>query len=272
MSDIAYQGEVSKFSTGAVRSSDAKNVRFDLISPYSYSRVAEYARESKDLVETMNTLDEVVMNAQGFLYIALGGEWDDYWLESAAIALLNAMHREETGQPYPYNDRPAYIGLRRLAETYKEGADKYNDHNWLKGMPVSDLLNHATRHLFIWLDGDRSEDHLAHATWGVFAAIHSLHYWPHLNKNLLGPNCTPPAAEPAPALVAAVASENTRNAAVAAILSPPYPRKYGKIGSDGVWYTVHSPGAHPTVGGGSLQSGRYETEAHMVGTGMYVLL
>lgn len=32
------------------------------------------------------------------------------------------------------------IGLRRLAETYAEGANKYGPNNWLHGIPASDLL------------------------------------------------------------------------------------------------------------------------------------
>ncbi len=32
------------------------------------------------------------------------------------------------------------IGQRRLAETYAEGARKYGDYNWTKGMPASELM------------------------------------------------------------------------------------------------------------------------------------
>jgi len=64
------------------------------------------------------------------------------------------------------------VGLRRLAETYAEGAAKYSDRNWEKGMPASSLLNHAIRHVFLYLAGDRREDHLAHAAWGLLAVMH----------------------------------------------------------------------------------------------------
>jgi hypothetical protein len=63
------------------------------------------------------------------------------------------------------------VGLRRLAETYAEGAKKYNDHNWLKGFPQSTVLNHALRHLRLYIQGDATEDHLAHAAWNLFAAM-----------------------------------------------------------------------------------------------------
>ena len=88
---------IVNFPTGAVRSADAENVRFDLITP---------------------------------------------------------------------------VGLRRLAETCAEGARKYGDHNWQKGIPASQMLNHAIRHLYMWLDGDKSEDHLSHAAWNILGVCH----------------------------------------------------------------------------------------------------
>ncbi|KKL74753.1 hypothetical protein LCGC14_2061750 [marine sediment metagenome] len=69
-------------------------------------------------------------------------------------------------------------GLRRLAKTYAEGAKKYSDHNWRKGMPFSTLLNHVLNHLVDWreeegnwCDDGSGEDHLAHAAWGLFALM-----------------------------------------------------------------------------------------------------
>jgi hypothetical protein len=85
------------------------------------------------------------------------------------------------------------IGLEEVARTCAEGAERYGDHNWEKGFPVHDLLNHALRHVYLFLAGDRSEPHLGHAAWGLLASIHSCKLWPHLNAgHLRGPNCTPP--------------------------------------------------------------------------------
>lgn len=91
------------------------------------------------------------------------------------------------------------IGLRRLAETYAEGAAKFGQFNWENGMPVTDLLNHAIAHVYKFLSGDRTEDHLAHAAWNLLGAIHSLELWPEMNQQFLrGAGCTcPPAAQTA---------------------------------------------------------------------------
>lgn len=88
------------------------------------------------------------------------------------------------------------IGMRRLAATCHEGCGKYGDYNWEKGMPVSEMLNHAIAHLYKYLEGDRSEDHLAHAAWNCFGAMHSEELWPNLNNHLRGPGCTPPVSSP----------------------------------------------------------------------------
>ena len=85
------------------------------------------------------------------------------------------------------------LGLARVAAACAEGAAKYGDHNWEKGMPVGDLLNHAIAHIYNFLAGDRSEDHLGHAAWGVLAAIHSEKLWPELNVSLRTEGCKPPA-------------------------------------------------------------------------------
>lgn len=62
-------------------------------------------------------------------------------------------------------------------------------------MPAADMLNHALSHIYNFLGGDRSEEHLAHAAWNLLGAIHSLEQWPELNEPWLrGPNCAPPPA------------------------------------------------------------------------------
>ena len=65
-------------------------------------------------------------------------------------------------------------GLKAMAKTMAEGAIKYGESNWQKGMPIEDCLNHAIRHQYLWLEGDRSEDHLAHAACNLMMAIHFL--------------------------------------------------------------------------------------------------
>lgn len=61
--------------------------------------------------------------------------------------------------------------LRRLAKHYENGAKKYGDRNWEKGQPLSRYYASAMRHMWDYMEGDYSEDHLAAAAWNIFAII-----------------------------------------------------------------------------------------------------
>lgn len=77
------------------------------------------------------------------------------------------------------------IGLRRIAETYKEGFDKYGAYNWERGFPIGDVLNHAIAHIFAYLEGKPTgEDDLAHAAWNLLAAMHMEETHPELEHQL----------------------------------------------------------------------------------------
>lgn len=52
--------------------------------------------------------------------------------------------------------------LERVAKVMKNGAIKYGEHNWTKGFKWSVCINHLARHLYLYLTGDKTEDHLAH--------------------------------------------------------------------------------------------------------------
>jgi hypothetical protein len=67
--------------------------------------------------------------------------------------------------------------LKRMAATYGEGGAKYGDDNWRNGMPEKSIFNHALAHLVQHLEGDTTEDHLAHATWNLITLM-----WVQVNK------------------------------------------------------------------------------------------
>jgi hypothetical protein len=62
--------------------------------------------------------------------------------------------------------------LERIAYVYARGARKYDENNWMKGIPVSRTLASAERHLQQYKQGDKDEDHLAQAAWNLFAIMH----------------------------------------------------------------------------------------------------
>lgn len=69
-----------------------------------------------------------------------------------------------------YDLIPVYA-LKRLARHYENGAKKYGDNNWKKGMPLRRYYDSAMRHLGNWMEGNRDEDHLAAVLFNVMAII-----------------------------------------------------------------------------------------------------
>lgn len=70
--------------------------------------------------------------------------------------------------------------IRAWGRAFAEGKKKYGAHNWLKGFPQMSVINHALQHIFSYLEGDRTEDHLGHALWNIGTAIHQDKFRPDL--------------------------------------------------------------------------------------------
>jgi len=62
-------------------------------------------------------------------------------------------------------------GLQRLAAVFAEGAEHYTARGWESGMFYGDVFNHLMHHLVRYQQGDRTEDHLAKAAFGLFALM-----------------------------------------------------------------------------------------------------
>lgn len=82
------------------------------------------------------------------------------------------------GIPYHMLSRHA---LRAYAKAMAEGSKKYGDWNWLRGFPISGLIDHAIEHLLQYTNGDRSENHLGHAFWNIATAIEFMNTRPDLD-------------------------------------------------------------------------------------------
>ena len=65
--------------------------------------------------------------------------------------------------------------LKRVMKRYLDGAEKYGENNWMKGMPLSVYYDCAHRHLEAWWsdrDGD-NEDHAAAVVWNMLCAMYT---------------------------------------------------------------------------------------------------
>jgi hypothetical protein len=78
----------------------------------------------------------------------------------------------DTQEGKPRYDLIPPVPMRRLADLYARGAEKYGEGNWTKGMPLSRYQASMERHLNAWKEGDREEDHLVAVIWNAMAIIH----------------------------------------------------------------------------------------------------
>ena len=65
----------------------------------------------------------------------------------------------------PGIDQIPFEGIEAIGQQFALGEPKYGRDNWKRGVDDTDYdqerCRHAMRHLWLWSNGDRSEDHLA---------------------------------------------------------------------------------------------------------------
>lgn len=71
--------------------------------------------------------------------------------------------------------------LLETAIHFEEGAKKYGEHNWQKGIPVKCYIDSAVRHYLKWLRGDKDEPHDRAFCWNILCAIWTCKHKPELN-------------------------------------------------------------------------------------------
>lgn len=57
--------------------------------------------------------------------------------------------------------------LLKLAKRFEDGAAKYERDNWKQGIPLSRYVDSLYRHLWAYMDGDQTEDHLGAIIWNA---------------------------------------------------------------------------------------------------------
>ena len=71
--------------------------------------------------------------------------------------------------------------LIRDAKWYAQGASKYGDRNWEKGIPFTNCIGSMLRHIIKYMNGQDDEDHLAAIRWNAGALCHYEKYNPDLD-------------------------------------------------------------------------------------------
>lgn len=73
-------------------------------------------------------------------------------------------------------DMDTYTALLEVAKHFEDGAVKYGDRNWEKGIPVHCYIDSAVRHYLKFHRGDKDEPHDRAFMWNILCAM-----WTHLN-------------------------------------------------------------------------------------------
>ena len=60
-----------------------------------------------------------------------------------------------------------------LAKHFEKGTFKYEARNWEAGLPLSDMIDSARRHLGQLVMGDESEPHAVAALWNLHCLVHT---------------------------------------------------------------------------------------------------
>lgn len=75
-----------------------------------------------------------------------------------------------------------YTMLLEVSIHFEEGAKKYGDNNWQKGIPVRCYIDSAVRHYLKFLRGDKDEPHDRAFVWNILCAIWTCKHMPELNE------------------------------------------------------------------------------------------
>lgn len=77
--------------------------------------------------------------------------------------------------------------LLEVAKHFEEGAKKYGEGNWQKGLPVHCYIDSAVRHYLKWLRGDKDEPHDRAFVWNVLCCIWEVDFSPRAKEK--GASC-----------------------------------------------------------------------------------
>ena len=71
--------------------------------------------------------------------------------------------------------------LLEVSKHFEEGAKKYGEYNWQKGIPLHCYIDSGVRHYLKWCRGDKDEPHDRAFVWNVLCALWTLENKPEMN-------------------------------------------------------------------------------------------
>ena len=142
---IKDSGDRREFSTGAVRDMQEGKGRCDLMPLEVVAKL-----ECDDII--LKALSQFLQSREtGYLY--------------SVLFEFSAAHYDDTETM-----------LLEVAKHFEEGAKKYGENNWQKGIPPSCYIDSAIRHYLKYLRGDEDEPHDRAFVWNIVCCIWEVDY------------------------------------------------------------------------------------------------
>lgn len=151
---IKDSGARTEFATGAVRDIQDGKGRCDLLPLDVAADCFEIGGEDSDVLGCIGLFQET--GAPWNLFVALSKFAERRWGERKTMLL-------------------------EVAIQFEEGAKKYGENNWRKGIPVQRYINSGVRHYLKWMRGDNDEPHDRAFCWNIMCAIWTCKHKPELN-------------------------------------------------------------------------------------------
>ena len=151
---IKDSGDRTEFETGAVRDMREGKGRCDLLPLDVVSELTNDGDWKFDMFTIMNDFQE----------------------SSHTIHLITALHYFMVQIGWDIHTM-----ILEVAKHFEEGAEKYGENNWQKGIPVRCYIDSAIRHYLKWLRGDQDEPHDRAFCWNILCAIWTCENKPELN-------------------------------------------------------------------------------------------
>lgn len=166
--EIKDSGERRIFETGAVRDAAEGRGRCDLLPLDCVGKYFGYISSPVRNPECMKaeTCSVILENLDKIL-----------WSKSEESAITRCL---DIFVQRAFNDKPGQA-LMELSKHYEQGAKKYAERNWQKGIPVHCYIDSCVRHLLKWYDGWDDEPHDRAVLWNLFGLWWTLRNKPEMN-------------------------------------------------------------------------------------------
>lgn len=147
---IKDSGERREFTTGAVRDIQAGKGRCDLMP--------------------LRVVSQLLWEQSGGDYILL--KIANFCEDTDTMNLYHALTKFAI---IAYDGSPETM-LLEVSKHFEEGATKYGENNWQKGLPVNCYIDSAIRHYLKYRRGDNDEPHDRAFVWNLLCCIWEVDY------------------------------------------------------------------------------------------------